>query len=32
VLGPDGAIEQKPGFGCYLPRGGPQAPIAGGVR
>lgn len=32
VLGPDGAIEQKPGFGCYLPRGGPQAPIAGRVR
>jgi len=32
VLGPGGAIEQKPGFGCYLSRGGPQAPIAGGVR
>ena len=32
VLGPDGAIEQKPGFGCYLSRGGPQAPIAGRVR
>ncbi len=32
VLGPDGAIELKPGFGCYLPRGGTQATIAGGVR
>jgi len=32
VLGPDGAIEQKPGFGRYLPRGGPQVPIAGRVR
>ncbi len=32
VLGPDGAIEQKPGFGHYLSRGGPQAPIAGRVR
>jgi dihydropyrimidinase len=32
VLGPDGAIEQKPGFGCYLPRGVPQVPVAGGAR
>jgi dihydropyrimidinase len=32
VLGPGGAIEQKPGFGRFLARGGPQAPVAGRVR
>ena len=32
VLGPDGALEQKPGFGRYLPRTAPQPPLGGAVR
>jgi dihydropyrimidinase len=32
VLGPDGEVEQKPGFGRYLPRGAAQPPLGGGVR
>jgi dihydropyrimidinase len=32
VLTPSGDLEQKPGFGRYLPRGGPMPPIAGAVR
>jgi dihydropyrimidinase len=32
VLTPTGELEQKPGFGRFLPRGGPQPPIAGAVR
>jgi dihydropyrimidinase len=32
VLTPSGDLEPKPGFGRYLPRGGPLPPIAGAVR
>jgi len=32
VLGSDGAIEQKPGYGRFLARGRPQAPVAGAAR
>jgi dihydropyrimidinase len=28
----DGALEQKPGYGRYLPRRGPESPLAGPVR
>jgi dihydropyrimidinase len=29
VLGPDGTLEQKPGFGRFLPRGAPRPPLGG---
>ncbi len=29
LLTPDGAVEQKPGSGRYLPSSGPRAPLAG---
>ena len=32
LLNSDGALEQKPGFGRYLPRTGPRPPLAGAVR
>ena len=32
VLNPAGELEQKPGFGAYLPRTGPVPPIAGAAR
>ena len=32
LLAPDGALEQKPGFGRYLPRTVPQPPLGGAVR
>jgi dihydropyrimidinase len=32
VLTPDGNLEQKPGFGRYLPCTRPQPPLAGAVR
>ncbi len=32
VLAPSGEVEQKPGFGRYLPRTGPLAPLGGAVR
>ena len=32
VLAPDGTLEQKPGFGRYLPRGRPLPPVGGAVR
>jgi dihydropyrimidinase len=32
VLGSDGAIEQKPGYGQFLARGGPVPPIGGAAR
>ncbi len=32
VLNPDGTLEQKPGYGRYLRRGGPKAPLAGAAR
>ena len=32
VLNPDGTLEQKPGYGRYLRRAGPKAPLAGAAR
>ena len=32
VLGSDGVLEQKPGYGHYLARTSPLPPIAGAVR
>jgi hypothetical protein len=32
VLGSDGSLEPKPGYGQYLPRTGPLPPVAGPVR
>ena len=32
MLNPDGTLEQKPGYGRYLRRAGPQAPLAGAAR
>jgi dihydropyrimidinase len=32
VLGHDGGIEQKPGYGQYLPRTGPRPPLGGAAR
>jgi dihydropyrimidinase len=32
VLNPAGELEQKPGYGRYLARSGPRAPIGGPVR
>jgi len=32
VLVKDGRLHQKPGFGRFLARGGPQPPVAGPVR
>jgi len=32
VLGSDGALEQKPGYGRYLARSGPRPPLSGAVR
>lgn len=32
VLNSEGALEQKPGFGRYLPRAGPRPPVGGNVR
>jgi dihydropyrimidinase len=32
LLGPDGALEQKPGYGEYLPRTGPRPPLGGAAR
>ena len=32
VLGSDGVLEQKPGFGRYLARSGPRPPLSGAVR
>jgi dihydropyrimidinase len=32
VLNPDGTVEQKPGYGRYLARSSPRAPLAGAAR
>ncbi|HSE93175.1 MAG TPA: amidohydrolase family protein, partial [Methylomirabilota bacterium] len=32
LLNPQGEVEQKPGYGRYLPRTGPTPPLAGAVR
>jgi hypothetical protein len=32
VLLNDGRLEEAPGYGRYLPRGGPVPPLAGAVR
>jgi dihydropyrimidinase len=32
ILGSDGAVEQKPGYGKFLARGGPLPPIGGAAR
>jgi dihydropyrimidinase len=32
MLNPDGTLEQKPGYGRYLRRAGPKAPLAGAAR
>jgi len=32
LLAPDGSLDQKPGYGRYLARIGPQPPLAGAVR
>jgi dihydroorotase-like cyclic amidohydrolase len=32
VLNADGELEQKPGFGQYLPEDGPAPPLGGAVR
>src|SRR5262245_42702560 len=32
VLGSDGVLEQKPGYGRYLARTGPRPPLAGAAR
>src|SRR2546421_442384 len=32
MLTPSGELEQKPGFGRFLARGGPQPPLGGSVR
>ena len=32
VLNPQGELEQKPGYGRYLARTGPQPPLSGSVR
>ncbi len=32
LLNPEGELEQKPGYGRYLPRTGPVPPVAGAVR
>jgi hypothetical protein len=31
MLTPSGELEQKPGYGRYLPRRGPTPPLAGAV-